>query len=171
MSEIILKGGLVAQIDASDAELLGRHSWYVLDNGALKYARARVGDRQILMHRMILPDAPADMDIDHIDGDGLNNRRTNLRIVTRAENLWNRHNGVDQDGVSFNAAKNKWRVHIGHRGKRVDGGFYPDEATALCARAFLASRLRGSEPPPEFDYLQLSPSSRKFLFQVTGSCT
>lgn len=169
MTEILLKGGHIANVDPADARIIGAHRWYVLENRHLQYARARIGEWQILMHRMILPEAPADMDIDHIDGDGLNNRRSNLRVVTRAENLWNKHNGLDLDGVSFNSRNEKWRVFIGHYGSRVDGGYYPDEATALCARAFLASKLRGSKPPEEFDYLQLSPASRRFLFKTTGA--
>jgi hypothetical protein len=96
MKTIPLTRGLVSIVDDDDYEMLIRYKWYakIKKNGKYIYAaRARWENKTrqtTLMHRVIL-NPPPRMEIDHIDGNGLNNQRSNIRIVTRRQNGQNRH--------------------------------------------------------------------------------
>ena len=97
------KEGEVVQIDKADYPALKMYKWRILrqvrDGYTKKYVVAHIyenkqwyGPKTIYMHRIImLP--PSDLVIDHINGDGLDNRRVNLRIVTKAQNALNRNFG------------------------------------------------------------------------------
>lgn len=98
MREIHLPTGDVALIDDCDAELLA-YNWWRNGQG---YLIARTHNpwrpRLIRLHRAVMARAigktvPAHLDVDHIDGDLLNNTRDNLRLATRAENSRNRGAG------------------------------------------------------------------------------
>lgn len=88
MKEIAVSGGLVAKVDDIDFERVARHKWQKLSvRGSLTtYARTTVSKKTVYLHRMIL-DAPTGMEVDHIDGDGLNNTRQNLRVVSHQKNI------------------------------------------------------------------------------------
>lgn len=100
MSESIivpLTRGYGARISPEDAERVLRYSWcaHVIPRkwrSPLVYGKraTQVGGKHvtILLHRFIL-DAPDGMNVDHIDGDGLNCTRENLRLVTHAQNILN----------------------------------------------------------------------------------
>ena len=82
----------VAIVDDEDyekvVEAVGRGKWYAHDNGGAKdYAMNGCRDKSI--HRVVM-DAPKGMDVDHINGDPLDNRKQNLRICTRAQNSQNK---------------------------------------------------------------------------------
>lgn len=91
--------GLVALVDAEDAELVRQYRWYALIRQRARkisrYAYATLfpnspNTRVLYMHRLILRlDFGDDRQADHIDHDGLNNRRNNLRIATQIQNRWN----------------------------------------------------------------------------------
>jgi len=93
--EIPLTHGHVALVDACDAHL-AQHKWFAhIDTTGKVYARRNVprgfkkqGSERL--HRAVMGLGPGRPIVDHIDGDGLNNRRSNLRIVTHAENARNR---------------------------------------------------------------------------------
>ncbi len=89
--EIPLTRGYVALVDDADAERVLRHQWHAVPGaGSIVYARS--SNRGVLpdrMHRWLLQ-PPEPLVIDHIDGDGLNNQRSNLRICTRQQNAANR---------------------------------------------------------------------------------
>jgi hypothetical protein len=93
-TEIDLRHGHVALVDDSDVDLVRGFPWRLHDNGrgTLHYAKADFmvdGKRiKLLMHRVILSARPGQF-TDHVDGDGLNNRRANLRLCTHAENARN----------------------------------------------------------------------------------
>lgn len=165
MIEIALTHGLVALVDDADADFVGRWKWHAKfrhgHTDGLVYARRtdRSGERAaaVYMHRAIM-DPPAGMVVDHINGNGIDNRRSNLRIVTQAENCWNRREptrGVTRQG-------DIWRATLLHRGRKFAVGNYRDEATALAARQYAEAVLRG-KPIPEFDPLLLTPTVRKFI--------
>ena len=120
--------------------------WYCSPNG---HKRRR---RTILqIHRLIM-DAPKGMDVDHINGNPLDNRKSNLRICSRAENLRNRgankNNTSGYKGVSWHKRNKKWACQIKHNYKKIHVGNYatPEEA----ARAYdkKAKELHG-----EYAYL------------------
>ncbi len=107
MAEIPLTNGGVAVVDDADYEALAQFRWQRSAQGyAHRYRRQRPAKGvSILMHRVVL-DAPSDRDVDHINHDGLDNRRGNLRLCTPSQNLANRarqkNNTVSiYKGVSF----------------------------------------------------------------------
>ncbi len=90
--KIPLTRGMFAEIDDADVSLVSGHRWHVssLRPNGVHYAQARIGGKRgklIYMHRLLLG-FPA-LSVDHMDGDGLNNRRGNLREATRAEQARN----------------------------------------------------------------------------------
>lgn len=124
MKTIYLSKGQFALVNDDDFEFLNQYSWHVLEGKHTYYAvRAqRIGkcsegkQLSILMHRFIL-NAPKGMEADHIDGNGLNNQRCNLRIATISQNRMNhiRKNPNSTSrfkGVSWNSNYKKWVATI-----------------------------------------------------------
>lgn len=93
MKEIPLTDGLAALVDDEDYERLARYKWSVAWGSWYPYAQARVDGKRVLMHRL-LTNAPAGYEVDHVNGHSLDNRRGNLRVVTRQENLAKRRFGL-----------------------------------------------------------------------------
>lgn len=89
MREIPLTQGKVAIVDDDDFEELNKFKWYANANGFKGRVYAvRSSKKRIRMHRQIMG-FPERMDIDHINGNTLDNRKSNLRIATRSQNLMN----------------------------------------------------------------------------------
>ena len=92
----------------------------------------------------------SDLDIDHIDGDGTNNQRENLRMVTTRENAQNRHNGVGcgRSGVrnvSWDKRRGRWKVELRIGGKtRWFGAFATVEEAAVVAEEKRRQYYRGA---------------------------
>ena len=103
------------------------------------------------IHRLIT-EAPKGMHVDHINGNPLDNRKSNLRICTHAENQRNRgankNNTSGYKGVSWHKRNKKWACQIKHNYKKIHVGNYatPEEA----ARAYDA---KAKEFQGEFAYL------------------
>ena len=89
--EVKLTRGLVTIIDAEDFELVSRHKWFASRGQNTDYAlrKQRIDGRQqtVSLHRVLL-NAPDGMHVDHLNGNGLDNRKANLRLCTRSENSW-----------------------------------------------------------------------------------
>lgn len=85
--------GLFVMVDKDDVAKIDPFNWSLLETGGLRYARrtVRVAGRQktVLLHRFIM-DAGDDQIVDHINGDGLDCRRSNMRFVTKGQNNINR---------------------------------------------------------------------------------
>ncbi len=128
MKTIPLHNGEVALVDDEDYELVSSYTWRV--HGRDGYAQTNVpstvrGKKQdtLFMHRIIAK-PPKGMEVDHINGNKLDNRRANLRVCTHAENVRNRpvtgKNRSGHKGVYFNHGK--WRAMIGYGGKAIHLG-------------------------------------------------
>ena len=142
---LTLTKGYVAVIDVADAFAVGGYCWYARTDGNTVYA-GRQGQRDlngkqktIRLHRFILG-VPDGVDVDHIDRNGLNNRRSNLRAATRAQNARNCRlcvvNSSGFKGVSWHKANKKWCANISvHGRKKYIGSFTSKEAAydAYCA--------------------------------------
>jgi hypothetical protein len=133
--------GLVAKIDDEDAERVFSRKWRVfLGNKGHLYAAS---GRAELMHRFIL-DAPRGMQVDHINGDGLDNRRANIRLATISQNLanqpsrlvWSKRATTSRyKGVTlFSRPRSKpWRATISVNRKQVSLGYFLFEEEAAKA--------------------------------------
>lgn len=106
--------------DAEDFDLLTQYTWHISSSG---YAHNR--KLKIWAHRLIM-NPPKSLFIDHIDHNKLNNRKSNLRIVTREEN--NQNNKAK--GYSWDKGNNRWRAQIGLNGKTKLLGLYKTESEA-----------------------------------------
>lgn len=146
-----------AVVDQEDFERVAAHSWCPHWSGGRKqklYAQARVkiGDkwRGVLMHRFILGSLPGTK-VDHKDGNGLNNSRSNLRYATAAQN---QHNSGPRrgryKGVSWHRQARKWVVHIGSNGKRFYLGLFESEEEAARAYDVKCRELHGEFARPNF---------------------
>jgi hypothetical protein len=81
--EIATKSGRCFKIDESDFNLVSANGWHVRKDG---YVQWRINSKTVYLHRLLLG-APDGMDVDHINGDRSDNRRSNLRLLTRSENI------------------------------------------------------------------------------------
>jgi hypothetical protein len=141
---VTLTRGYEAIIDAADVPLVEGRNWYALVQSHSVYVvrKGKRGSelRSVYLHRVIMGD-PNGLQIDHKDGDGLNNRRYNLRVATKFQNMHNmrisRRNTSGFKGVSWDAAACKWRAWIGLNRKRKHLGVFdsPEEAHAAYCRA------------------------------------
>ncbi|MET8866482.1 HNH endonuclease [Nonomuraea sp. NPDC004580] len=145
---IQLNDGYTAIIDAADSPLLAAYQWRVLrgHNGKVD-AYAFDGSRPVYMHR-IVAGTPKGFETDHINGDGLDNRRSNLRSATPSQNRANMWKPRRPDGgahtsrfkgVSWDKSRNQWQSKINHRGVCRNLGRYASEEEA--ARAYDAAAL------------------------------
>ena len=76
---------IYAIVDIDDLEMVSRHAWAATLRKKALYVRGIVNGSDVMLHRFIMQ-PPSHMEIDHIDGNPLNNRRSNLRICTAAQN-------------------------------------------------------------------------------------
>lgn len=116
----LAKGKGFALIDPEDYHRVAKTSWQLLQQGSLRYATGWFEGRQRRLHRVIL-NAPTGIDIDHINGNGLDNRRHNLRFATRSQNMANLLRPRSRSGrkgvwrVQRNLAR-PWHYHSKHLG-------------------------------------------------------
>lgn len=122
------KSGVIFKVlfDPEDMEIVNSYRWYVKkDPGSPAYAISTkfVEGKRLCLHRLI-NNTPHGMYTDHINRNGLDNRRLNLRTVTIAENNKNRSNITVPKtsrfkGVSWEKSKELWRVSISHNKKTI----------------------------------------------------
>jgi len=153
---IPLTQGKVTIVDAEDYKRLSKDKWYAANTGGKFYACRSIKQRTISMHREIMGE-PKGMFVDHIDGNGLNNRRSNLRVCTPAQNVQNRRcmgGSSGYKGVSFIKRDNKWKAEITLNRRRIHIGHFADEISAAKAYDRKAAELFG-----EFAYLNFAKGS------------
>ena len=149
---VSLTQGYTATIDAADVPLVAGRNWFaqvVRSFGQVQCVYAvtvKPGGGNLPLHRVIM-DAPPRAHIDHIDSDGLNNRRENLRRATRAENAQNTrlpsHNTSGVKGVSWHSTSRKWVAQIRSNGRQHYLGRFSDIDAAAAAVDFARDFLHG----------------------------
>jgi len=145
---IPLGKGLFATIDAADYDQVRKYRWRAIRNGRKVYAATRKNGRTVYMHRMLMRPRKGYV-VDHIDGNGLNNRRCNLRVCTPAQNLANKAPlGGTSRFVGVYRYRDKWVAHVVCQGKHYYVGAFADEVEAAKARDRKAYELHG-----EYAYL------------------
>lgn len=154
-----LTKGRSVLIDAADLPAVSCHRWHASDTGEGRWYAARrrkVGEGRpgtIKMHTF-LTGWPQ---VDHINGDGLDNRRCNLRPATSAQNSANarraRTSRSPYKGVEYQRS-GRWRARICPRGQSIELGFYDTAEKAARAYDSAARAIYG-----EFAYLNLPEES------------
>lgn len=152
MKTLKLTQNQIVLIDDMDYEMLNQFKWCFALRGDKKtgYAVRRTskedGRKLIPMHRLIM-NAPKGMEVDHINRNTLDNRRSNLRLVTRSENLMNRgllkSNTSNVKGVSWHKHHQKWIVRIQAYRKPIFIGYFKDVENAKKAYAKAAKKYHG----------------------------
>lgn len=137
---IEIKPDVFAIIDVDDLDLVKSYRWS-LQKSKVAYTHAYSNGRWVLMHRLIMS-AKNGETVDHVNGCGLDNRRSNLRMASSTENGRNRRK---QPGTSSKwkgvtkPKRGKWIAGISYGGKRYHLGSFSEEADAAQAYNFAAA--------------------------------
>ncbi len=137
----------VAYVDDADLPLVAHWKWQLHPGG---YAQA-CGGRY--MHRIILG-AKKGQCVDHINRDGLMNVRSNLRIVTQAQNLKNQLRAGRITGIRLTSSKKSWQVSMMTDGKAQYLGTFSDKHDAIRARLAAARAYWASQSMPVPDAIE-----------------
>ena len=133
---IVLCGGKIAIIDPESLPLVLPYPlWGPRQAHGLCYCGAYESGKNVKMHHLVVHPVLG-MEIDHANRDGLDNRRGNLRLCTRAQNMANRRFPVHSSiykGVSWSRTAKRWRANIGATGHRQHIGYFSAEADAALA--------------------------------------
>ena len=147
---VTLTKGKEAIIDSCDIGTVKEFGWHALSPADLFYAArgVHIGGKKkvLLMHREIIG-AEKGVHVDHINGNGLDNRRLNLRIASHAQNMRNRkinaNNKTGFKGVSFDKKYNKYMPCIRINGKTKHLGSYDTAEEAYSAYCKASAELHG----------------------------
>lgn len=143
---IILTQGKICIIDTKDLQQISGYKWHAKKDGKTWYVTNTVRTsthtwRTVLMHRLILGIHQDDcLQIDHINHNGLDNRRDNLRIVTNIRNLHNlsgkrqwrcgKKNTSDYPGVCWDRIRGQWKSAIRYNKQPIHLGYFQHEKQA-----------------------------------------
>jgi hypothetical protein len=146
MKEIPLTQNQFAIIDDCDFGLVSQYKWRTKVGKGTYYAVTTVKAKPLYMHRLILNVTERKNQVDHIDWNGLNNTRANLRIVSHRDNCSNRKAGK-VDGLPpgvFKHREGQFRARLTADGKRKSLGIFstPEDAS----NAYKAARERIGDP-------------------------
>lgn len=153
---IPLTRGKFALVDASNFDWLSQWNWYAQlrqragSRNKTYYAATctprSVGKTTILMHRVILG-APHGIEVDHEDGDGLNNRRSNIRLATSTQNKCNvgkrSNNTSGFKGVHWHKPSGMWHARITVNGKTFSLRYHRNKEQAAKAYEEAAKKYHG----------------------------
>ena len=148
---IYLGDGVYTIVDQQDYYRLRNFNWFLSGSSKKFYAHRnmKIGNietKTVSMHRLIM-DAPKGLVVDHINGNGLDNRRANLRLVTSLQNHWNGRKMENTSsrfkGVCFNKQNKKWVAYINVENKRIYLGSFNSEIDAAKTYDEAAKKYRG----------------------------
>ncbi len=135
-------GGQIVLIDDEDSSLVSQYKWRLINAKTDEKPRYYViSDKRlpsgkwqpVLMHRL-LTGAPKGLQVDHINGDSLDNRKSNLRFATQSQNNANSRHQTNKSsryrGVSWIKRRKRWRAFIQHEGRYIHLGHFEDEKQA-----------------------------------------
>jgi hypothetical protein len=154
--QIPLTRGYTTIVDDEDFDELSKYKWHCSSYGyAIRIIRIGLKRKTIWMHRLIVG-TPDGMDTDHINGNRLDNRRTNLRVCTTTQNVRNatkRENTSSRfKGVYWCKRVSKWMARVSLNSKGIYLGYFDDEIDAAKAYNEAAQKHYG-----EFAKLNVIP--------------
>jgi len=136
----------------------GKHAGATAGSTKNGYKEVSIDNRNYRSHRIIwklvFGSIPNDMQIDHADGDGMNNRLNNLRLVTNAENQRNRRADTGRKFKGVYKKGNGFKVELTHKGERLYLGYYDSERLAAFAYDEKARELHGEHANLNFPGVQ-----------------
>jgi len=149
---IPLSLGKFAIVDPEDYERLKRYKWYAREGPTTFYAVRYISilekqDRKnAYMHNLVI-DIPDGLFADHINYNGLDNRKANIRPATHTQNVWHRrkfrsNSTSNYIGVDWSKDCRKWRARIRYKGKRFSLGLFNSEIAAAKAYDAAARKFR-----------------------------
>jgi hypothetical protein len=145
LKELCLNGkygkGLYALIDDDDYERVSVYKWWVMRPKHTMYVYTQIDDngrkKTIMLHRFIMNVSDPNVEVDHINGNGLDNRKENLRLCFNGENNRNsrphRNSSSKYKGVCWHKKNKKWQADIYVNGKHIYLGQYDSEIEAAKA--------------------------------------
>jgi hypothetical protein len=146
MKTISLTQNKTAFFDDCDFPLISAYKWFAHRIGNKYYAETKIQKKNVYMHKLIL-DAPNGFVTDHIDGNGLNNSRANLRLVSYQQNAINRNKRQGTSslfkGVDFHCESGKWRSRIKINGNEQIIGYFNSEIMAALEYDVQAAKVFG----------------------------
>lgn len=131
----------LCMVDDLDYENLLKYKWYIMKNNYVRasFRSLKRKDNRIGIHRYLM-NCPDHLVVDHIDGNPLNNQRSNLRLATNSQNICNskkQKNTLSKYiGVSYSKTENrtkKWRAACEKSNKMIYIGRYQTEIEAALA--------------------------------------
>lgn len=157
MKRILLTQNIHALIDDEDYSLVNQYKWHALCGGRRWDVRTgpdkKTGDKVLRMHRLIM-DAQPGQEVDHKEyyEDYIDNRRSNLRLCTHAENHYNlrkqltyvgKKTSSQYKGVTWDKHIGKWRAQIIVNGRNICLRYCHDEVEAAQAYDTVAIQYFG----------------------------
>lgn len=155
MREIQLNNGAVALVDEGDYLLVSGYQWYLTPYGYAITGSRRDDGRQttLPMHRLIMKPTERIV-VDHINGDGLDNRRCNLRLASYSQNGQNRRNQQNNKsgfkGVGWSKRNRKWQAYIQINSRQLHLGYFDNPITAALAYDRASAEHHGEFARPNF---------------------
>ncbi|MCJ7676076.1 MAG: HNH endonuclease, partial [Sedimentisphaerales bacterium] len=157
---IRLAGPKYAKVDPADYKRLRGYEWLVKKRRKNFYAlrhsvSGKTGKESLIyMHQEII-EVPEGMVIDHINRDGVDNRRANLRAATHSQNMCNRRKRLGTThskyrGICWRKKDRKWQAKIGFEKKRIHLGTFSNEIDAAKAYDRAARKYHGEFASPNF---------------------
>jgi hypothetical protein len=148
----------LAIVDAADWAAVGLYKWRSVKRGRCfqkTYVETTIDGKNVHLHRFLMGAQPGQV-VDHINGDGLDNRRSNLRVCSQRENSRNRRGwGRPLKGAAIRKDTGRWRARIMVDGQEISLGCYGTEREALATYDIAAREHFG-----EFALLNGAPPSR-----------
>ena len=132
MKEIVLTKGYKTIVDDSDYAWLSKVKWHAAERKGLVYALRQHGGKWVRLHNAIM-NPPPGLQVDHLNRNPLDNRRSNLRLCTISENMQNQRISPHSSrfkGVSYRKDRACWRAQIRINGKVTHLGNFETEGEA-----------------------------------------
>ncbi len=131
-------------IDEDDFNLVSRFKWFADRHGSITYAKTISNGISTRMHRLVMK-ARKGKQVDHINGDGLDNRKSNLKISNQRANAQNsaRSTGISGYRGVFIAGEKMWRARISNKKKMHHLGYFVTPLEAALAYDKAADEIYG----------------------------